>query len=53
MVPGVSIISRKSSVASVNLAEGSGALRKVLGSRERLDWLQIDLNVAEIIIVQD
>ena len=28
-------------------------LRKVLGSTEHLDWLKIDLNVAEIITVQD
>ena len=28
-------------------------LRKFLGSKEYLDWLDIDLNVAEIITVQD
>ena len=28
-------------------------LRKSLGSKERLDWLKIDLNTAEIITVQE
>ena len=28
-------------------------LRKLLGSKEYLDWLKIDLNTAKIIIVQD
>ena len=47
------------SVASVNEAGESGGfrgrstLRKLLGSKEHLDWLKIDLNVAEIITVQD
>ena len=28
-------------------------LRKFLGPKEHLDWLQIDLNVAEVITVED
>ena len=28
-------------------------LRKFLGSKEYLDWLEIDLNGAEIVTVQD
>ena len=63
MAPWVNIIGRKVSVASVNGAGGSGGvlrsqlwfqgtLRKILGSKEHVDWLKIDLNVAEIITVQ-
>ena len=59
----MNIIGRKVSVASVNGAGGSGdvlrsqlwfqgTLRKILGSKEHVDWLKIDLNVAEIITVQ-
>ena len=33
--------------------KGWGMLRKFLGSKEHLDLLKIDFNVAEIIIVQD
>ena len=47
MVPGGYTISRKSSGASVN-----GAW-KYLGSKEHLDWLKKDLNMAEIITAQD
>ena len=32
---------------------GRSSLRKFLGSKEHLDWLKIDLNVAKIITVQD
>ena len=32
---------------------GQSPLRKFLGSKDHLDWLKIDLNVAEIITVQD
>ena len=32
---------------------GQNTQRKFLGSKEDLDWLKIDLNVAEIITVQD
>ena len=32
---------------------GPSTLRKFLGSKEHLDWLKIDLNVAEMITVQD
>ena len=57
MIPGVNMIGRKVSVASVNVAGGSGGslrpLRKFLGSKEHLDWLKKDLNAAEIITVQD
>ena len=62
MIPGANIISRKASVASVNRAGGSEPLsrgfrglspiRKVLGSKEHLDWLKIDLNTAKIKAVQ-
>ena len=31
---------------------GEALVRKFLGSKEPLDWLKIDLNVAEIITVQ-
>ena len=67
MIPGVNIISRKASVASINKDEGSGghsgplsrrfevrsSLRKFLGSEEHLDWPKIALNVVEISTVQD
>ena len=60
MILGVNIVGGKVSVTSVNGARGfGGALRpqrggfrgqstltKFLGSKEHLDWLQIDLNVA-------
>ena len=59
----MNIIGRKVSVASVNGAGGfrgvlrsqlrfQGTLRKILGSKEHVDWLKIDLNVTEIITVQ-
>ena len=32
---------------------GQSPLRKFEGSREHLDWLKIDLNMAEIITIQD
>ena len=32
---------------------GGAPLRKFLGCKEHLDWLKIDLNVAEIIIAQN
>ena len=32
---------------------GRSPLRKFLDSKERLNWLKIDLNAAEIITVQD
>ena len=64
MIPEVNIISRK---ASVNNVRGSGGalslsagasggqshLRKILGSKEHLDWLKIDFNAAKIVTVQD
>ena len=66
MIPGVNTTDGKVSIASVNGAGGSRAfwdtsgdfreqntLRKYLGSEEHLDWLKIDLNVAEIYTVQD
>ena len=66
LMPGVNIIGRKVSIASINWAEGSegcsgtpagdfrgqSTLRNLLGSKEHLDWLKIDLNVPEIITVQ-
>ena len=61
MIPGVNIIDRKVSVASVNRAGGSGGVLrphsgpvwKFLGSKEHLNWLKIDLDTTEIIIIQD
>ena len=63
MIPGAKIISRKASVASVNRARESEPLgrgfrrwtplKKILGFKEHLDWLKIDLNVVEIRTVQD
>ena len=66
MIRRVNIISRKASIASINRAGKSGGalrlsayfrgqspLRKVLGSKEHLDWLTTDLNVAKTITVQD
>ena len=62
MIREVNIINRKKSLAIVNgagvsggdaLSPSGGALkRKFLDSRRHLDWLKIDLNAAEIIIVQ-
>ena len=59
MIPGVNIFSGKASVGNVNRACGSGdtlspePLRKILGSKEHLDWLKVDLIVAEVSTVQD
>ena len=64
MAAWVNIIGRKVSLTSANQAGGSGVvlrfqlqfqgiLRQILGSKEHVDWLKIDLNVAEIITVQD
>ena len=54
MIPEVSIISRKVSIASFNRAGGLGVLWDpqllFLGSKEYLDWLKIDLNAAKIIM---
>ena len=62
MIREVNIINGKKSLAIVNgagvsggdaLSPSVGALkRKFLDLRRYLDWLKIDLNVAEIIIVQ-
>ena len=66
MIPGVNIFNGKASVASGNRAGGSGGegggegalsplavcpLRKILDSKEHLDWCKIDLNAPEIITV--
>ena len=57
MIPGWNIIGGKASLASVNEAGeqrgwgGGGVLWA--GSKERLDWLNIDLNAAEWITVQE
>ena len=61
MILGVNIIGGKVNVPSINGAGGSGGflrlqqvtLQKFSGSKEHLDWLKIDFNVAEIITVQD
>ena len=54
MISGVNIISGKASIARVNGAGWSEVccdfLKKSLGSKEHLDCLKIDLNVAQIII---
>ena len=52
MIPGVIMFSRKASVMSVNGAE-QRPLKKLLSSKENLDWLKIDLNMAKIITGQD
>ena len=65
MIPGINIIDRKVSVASVNKACGFGGvlrpqrgfrrqspLGKFLASKWHLDWLKIDLNAAKITTVQ-
>ena len=67
MIPGVNIIGGKVSAAIVIRDVGSwgvlrpqirggdrewSTLRKFLDSKEHLDWLEIDLNVAEIIPAQ-
>ena len=46
------MFSRKASIMSVNGAE-QRPLKKLLGSKENLDWLKIDLNMAKIITGQD
>ena len=57
VIPGVNIIARKVSIVGINGAGGSRGVRrpvrKFWGSKEHLDWLKTDLNVAEIITVQD
>ena len=67
MIPGVNKISRKASIATINGAWGSGGCseplsgvlksifieRSILGFKEHLDWLKIDLNAAEVITAQD
>ena len=67
MNPEVNIVCKKASVTSVSGAGGSwggseslsgdfrgqSPLRKFLGFKEYLNWLEIDLNAAEIIIFQD
>ena len=61
MIPGVTIISKKASIASVNGTGGvwklsetpAGSLRKFAGTKKHLNWLKIDLNATEIITIQD
>ena len=67
MFLGVNIISEKVSIESIIGAEGSrdtlspsagflggqSPLGTFLGSKEHLDWLPTDLNVAKIITVQE
>ena len=53
MMPGVTIISQKVSVASIYEARIFRLWTEFLGSKEHLDWLKMDLNVAKIITVQD
>ena len=61
------MISEKASVASIDRARGSGGgtlrlsrsftqwnpLKKILDSKEHLEWLKINLNATEIVTVQD
>ena len=64
--PGVNIIGGKVSVASIIRVRGSGGVlrpqwgfrgqstrKKILGSKEQLNWLKVDFNVAKVIAVQD
>ena len=51
MIPGVTIIDRKVSLTSVR--KPGEILRKILGSKEHLNWLKLDQNVAEVITIQD
>ena len=61
MIPGVNIINKQTSIASVNGAGGvwkfsetpAGPLREFAGTKKHLNWLKIDLNAAEIITIQD
>ena len=67
MISEVNIISGKASITTVNRAGGSGRgseslrwefrgqkpLRTFLGTKEHLNQLEIDLNTAKIIPVQD
>ena len=53
MMPGVTIICQKASVASIYKAGIFRLGTEFLGSKEHLDWLKMDLNVAKIITVQD
>ena len=63
MIPDANIISAKASIVSINGTAGSESLsrgfrgqsplQKNLGSKEHLDWLEIDLNAVEIRTVQD
>ena len=61
MITGANIFSGKTSIASFSGTGGSGGAvshitgvyRKLVGSKEHLDWLKIDLNSAKIITVQD
>ena len=51
MIPGVNIISRKASAVSVNGAGGFrrwNPLKKLLGTKEHLDWFKADLSAADI-----
>ena len=52
-MPGVTIISQKVSVASIYEARIFRLWTEFLGSKEHLDWLKMDLNVAKIITAQD
>ena len=59
MIPGVSIMDGKVSLANVDGAGGSGdvlrpqkkTLKKTLGFKDHPDWLKTDLNLTEIITV--
>ena len=61
MITGANIFSGKTSIASFNGTRGSGGAvnpitevyRKLVGSKEHLDWLKKDLNSAKIITVQN
>ena len=64
MIPGMNIIGGKVNIGIVNgdwgcwdvlrpqRERGWSTLAKLLNSKEHLDWLEVDLNVAEIITAQ-
>ena len=60
MIPGVNIVGRKVSVASVNRAGGSRGVprpqqapKKIFRLQKASELLKIDLNAAEIITIED
>ena len=52
MIPGVKINTEKSKRRERKRSWRVWSALKFLGSKEHLDWLKIDLNAAEIFIIQ-